>query len=646
MLPYSTEQIEEASRRELSPSAFEEGFRLYESQCRSLDSFRALHGVFVPIGVGFGKGLVSIKLCEIAWSEFGARRVVLMVPPRLLAQTFQRLIPWCRNKFPVSFPVYNVGNPGLTHSARVALAAHREGVFVVPYSLLSTMHGHELVEALAPNVVICDEAHMLANRKKSARSKLFAKLVDTYVPKCCFLSGTMTKKSIMDYYHLITWSLRHHSPLPLAVSTAEEWAAVLDANAALLGGGRAGPIDLLVEWARLNHAIITKEPYKYLDEYTISSFREAHQIRLHSAHGVVSSGDNDIGTSLVIHFGDDRYEGSYKPDARLLALMHEVERGQTPDGDEIEWQIHKFKWLSELTTGGYNSLYWPDIDYIAERWKCSESKAEELLERAQAHHVAKQAYTKAVRMWLDMHDRPGLMMPMQLVRSMNMHGAKEVGQDLYDLRNDMLALEFAGMPERLKRYVRVDDYKIKAMLDWYLNDGPPGAFVWYRNIELGIWAYEAARQAGIDVVAITSDTKDDSLLHDPNIDGKLNLATWARGLGTDGLQERFFRQWFLQVPRSASDMQQIIGRLHRPGQLKDEIVVNLMMSTDHDSNMYAALLNEAAYCAHMDARQRVLYADYTSAPRILNVETLRALGASPKQLSPQQWRILQETFGT
>src|SRR5690606_14946270 len=90
------------------------------------------------------------------------------------------------------------------------------------------------------------EADHLGN-ERSARTRRIMRYVQDHRPVGVCMSGTITSKSIKDYYHLIKWCLGDYSPLPLSEHIASEWAALIDSGAQ---GGASGPILPLVHWAQ------------------------------------------------------------------------------------------------------------------------------------------------------------------------------------------------------------------------------------------------------------------------------------------------------------------------------------------------------------------------------------------------------------
>jgi superfamily II DNA or RNA helicase len=95
---------------------------------------------------------------------------------------------------------------------------------------LSTKKGLNLLEELNPDLIICDEVHYL-KAASAARTKRFLRYMRAN-PETKFvaMSGTVTKKSIREYWHLLKLALPVDCPLPLRWVEMSDWANALDEN--------------------------------------------------------------------------------------------------------------------------------------------------------------------------------------------------------------------------------------------------------------------------------------------------------------------------------------------------------------------------------------------------------------------------------
>ena len=208
-----------------------------------------------------------------------------------------------------------------------------------------------------------------------------------------------------------------------------------------------------------------------------------------------------------------------------------------------------------------------------------------------------------------------------------------------------------GAVKRESSAVRVCDYKIQHAIAWYqsLSKGT-AALIWYDNIELGAWAAEMFREAGIDTLHCPAGSRADNDLATIEETGKcdqavvLSINAHREGKNLQvGIQESFY----LQSPRDAGWMQQSIGRLHREGQPADEIFVHQCLTTPFDSENFAACLVDAAYQhASGGNRQKIIYAGYDPLPQMYPPEFLQERGLEVQALDDQSQSLLTEKFDT
>src|SRR5690606_15608743 len=174
---------------------------------------------------------------------------------------------------------------------------------------------------------------------RAARTGRIRRYLSKHEPQLVAMSGTITSRSIMDYWHLIRACLGEYCPLPLSGHLVRQWAKVIDADNSRAGwtrpdvdydgSVRTEPIMPLVHWAKRHW------PDEDLPE-TLRGFRRAFKLRLTSAPGVVVTGDAAIGTSLTLHtspapMGDSPGIGELHEHIRRVR-----EDWVAPNGDELE----------------------------------------------------------------------------------------------------------------------------------------------------------------------------------------------------------------------------------------------------------------------------------------------------------------------
>ena len=654
------EEVEHISRQEVLASAFDgpEKFRLSESQARTLFWFDLLGGAFCAIGVGKGKTLITIMAAERAFRA-GIQRMVLVMPPGACHQFSVQGLPFARKRVPVTVPFHFIG--GRSAAERRKLSRSKKiGCYVMASSQFSTTDTRSVddqvgvLDAIDPQLFIIDEVHEF-KRKGTARTDRLMDFIEQKSPAGVVLSGTITNKSIEDYHHLIRWCLGKSSPLPMSRQMAQQWGQIIDAEADPTPS-MTGPLRPLIDWARM-----------WFREETFSDdkvgFRRAYRLRLTSAPGVIASGDEDLGTSLVI-----KTEPVAKPEeatgwAQLQEHIKEVEElWLTPSGDEIEHAFHTYKWMHELSAGFYNLLTWPETSEMVRRKGVSAETAEQVLVGAKAHHEARQQYARKLRDWLDKYGRAGLDTPMLVGAAMHRNGWEDVGRELYDVWKYSKDLEEDATPpwnkpgavlERDSHAVQVCDYKVRAAIEWAEeitnrreNKGKYGAIIWYHHIEVGEWLEKLARAARLNYLHAPAGPVANKALADLSNGNKVVLASISAHGQAKELQH-FQHQYVLQWPRSAKTAEQMLGRCHRRGQQADELVVVKNDTIDWDIWNFATSLNNALYIQQtLGNDQKMIYCGYDPMPRVFPPEILRERGfQGVKKLDKEGKELMTDLFG-
>jgi len=655
--------IEAFCEQEVQARYFEEGFRLFPQQVGAVLAWDLYDGLFAPIGVGWGKTLITLMIAERAYRA-GMQRSVLIVPSQVYEQLTKTDMPWARKRVGLSVPFHLLGGRSLDERRRIA-GSGKMGCYVLTYSLLSTTDAEALlggdrqnppankpaIDGIRPGLVILDEAHQVKSAK-AARTQRLRRYLSQAQPRLVALSGTITTKSIMDYYHLIAPALRGLCPLPMSESLATNWSYVLDPEkpGVDMHGGNAsktGPLAPLVVWARQNFPT-TDIPGG------VAGFRKAYRLRLTSTPGVVATGDAEIGVSLTIC---NQPVPDFKRDPgwpSLDELMRQIEElWLTPSGDEIEFGFHKWRYLYELTAGFYYKLRWPAIGELTRRG-LSPQEAQAYLDQALEHHAARQEFARALRKWIEVAGRPGLDTPLLITSNMAAHADRDVSAQLHQLWRNMKELEFDGMPERVSEPVRVSDYKIQHAVRWATEllkhtKGRQGGLIWVHHDEPGRWLAEELKAAGLPTLWCPSESVrkgSNAAILDPDTARQIVVASMG-GHGTGKNLQHFEFQFFVQFPRQADLLEQVLGRTHRNGQQADDLEPVVCNTTEFDyQNQWACLIDALYIHQTTGARQKAIYASYSPLPKRYPIDFLRERGFTDvAQLDAEARQRLEEKFG-
>lgn len=605
---------------------------------------------FVGDGVYLHNTLVTILCAAIGLRKRGHRRAVIIVPSEVYSQLAKKDLPAARRHLALDGIAFWFVQGD--RAARMRAASQPgPGVFIYAYSSMSTATGYDELAAICATLFILDEAHSVA-RATSARTKRFLSImnqIDEAIRngtlgadvtargiEMIALSGTITKKSVKDYAHLARRCLRENSPLPIKAAAVDAFAGAVDAE--VIGTGQTDldrdRMKQLVDWSRMHgHDPYTKATMQLT---TQEATRDAFRYRLNTSPGVVATSDSSVDCSLIIAWSEPPRPKSADADKLAELMKRVVQDMRTPDGDVIDYGMHTYKWLWELSGGFYNSLIWPTVAELrtthVQRGKpITEAEAEALLQGAKRHHELLQEYHKHLRAFLDTRHQPGCDSPMlvaqEIVRQLD--GSKprfRLNPDMVDAYQIQRDAAFDDLPTRRRVPVRVCDYKIRSAVEWCRHHAPqnkgPGGFVWFHHPEIGHWISESLVAEKIEHTLALAGQNDA-----PFKEG-LVVASYAHATGKN-LQHQN-RNLVVELRREAAVMEQMLGRTHRAGQLADDVRADVFVSNGFDLALFNALLRDSDYIQSTTGMmQRLCYATYAPVVPQTNPRLAYRLGIVP-----------------
>lgn len=653
----------------LSPTTPDKKFRLRPIQTDGVWTFEVLGGLLGPIGVGFGKTFLTILAAVKAIKSRGHYRVVLMIPPQVYDQFTKTDLPQARSLFNLQGVAFNICSGSQETRLEIAKRAG-PGVWVYSYSSLSTQTGYLELKAIRATCYILDEAHNLANAK-SARTKRWHTVLreleqegiiqwtqtltgtqQVQAIETLALSGTITKKRLGDYAHISTRSLGNMSPVPIRDAAIRVFSSVIDSEASLasLNDADTAVLRTYLDWAKANGLDVSLPIRK--DDETDSEYqmrcqagmtlqervRQAYMFRITRSPGVVATQGQGVDASLLVSWIEPERPNE-DATRKMIELMRKVVIDQeTPNGDVIDYGMHQYKWLWEITAGFYNNLIWPTPakvldDYLKKFDKdISEDQAEMLLGQAIKHHKLLQEYHRMLRKFLDQQHIPGCDTPMlvanECIRQMEKKKANYPLPgwliEAYKIQREQGPHTYKDLPVRFSVPVRVHDYKIKTAIEWAKEQKE--GIIWYHHPEIGKWVVEYLKEAGIHHTFAPAG-------HNEKAYAKgLVVASFAHGTGKN--LQRQSNNLFVELRREAAIMEQTIGRTHRSGQKADVVNAHLLIGNGFDLALFNGILRDADYIqSTMGQRQRLCYADYDPIIPPINPRLMQKLGITKHVVS-------------
>ncbi len=498
--------------------------KLWPIQSAALLEAEALGGAFLSMPVGGGKSLTAALMPYALHSE----RTVILVPPQLKRRTLQQVYPELSKHF------------------RLPL----DRLHVVSYTELERAPG-DVLERLRPDLIVADEAQLLANRECARTYRFFDYFKGHPDTRAVIMTGTPTLDSILDYAHLLNLVLKERSPVPRSYLVLTEWSEALDVSEA--PSRPAGALNRLCE--RLDHVH--------------SDVRDRYACRLSSSPGVLAVSNGFEGTSLT--FGKRSFETPPKVAAALDRLRKTWEIGdpEAPEGaaEEITDDLSYSRFARQLACGFYLRWRWPngrkDDHWLAVRRDWS----------AAVRHVLRYART------------PEMAAP----------AAVEAAARRRELPKDALAAWDAWAKVKAQPKPPTEAVWIDQGLVEDAASATDGTVVWCENPDL---AEAVAKMMGVEPPRKAADLV---------MDGRpLPLSVGIFGTGVDGLQARYSKAIYTTIPNGKL-LQQSLGRLHREGQ-REAVLAEGYLHTPETMHKFNKTIQQARYAESTGfGRQKILH---------------------------------------
>ena len=180
-------------------------FALRPEQAVALKEAHDCQGLVLSAAVGSGKTITSFLLPTVC----GAKTPLLLVPAHLRRKTLDEWQEHAEH--------WNLVPPIVKSYTSVSRDKSKDGV-------------SRMLDNLSPDCIIADEAHHLGNPDSGVTKKVLRYLKANPECRLYVLTGTLMKNSLMDGWHMCLFALREGSPLPVAKSVAELWAGAVDAS--------------------------------------------------------------------------------------------------------------------------------------------------------------------------------------------------------------------------------------------------------------------------------------------------------------------------------------------------------------------------------------------------------------------------------
>ncbi len=480
------------------------------------------------VGVGWGKSLASFLLPVV----MGCSNPLIVVRSSLVDNLRREVRKWM---FHYAIPSFSI----------------------LSYEDMSSRKKIAALRALAPDLVVFDEAHRLKGLDSARWLNFLEYLRDFPATRVVVMSGTVTTQTTDDYAHLFQAALRDGSPVPYpGTLPAAAWRRGL--------GAVPDPEDC--DYAQLK-PLIAQYPNDTGSFY--EQGREALRRHLEGTAGVVISHESSCRASIVMEWVREPAPPRSLED---LALSVVADR-RDPDGEPVTLQ-EADTIASQLQFGfWYRKLWGTTPRDVVDRWRMSVSLWNRIVS----------AYLKA--------PLPGLTSPAGFAE----------------------AVRSGAFPDCSGALAAVDDVRhwyeretvwvwrgwVEAQVDWVRNQREPG-ILWYASSTAldPEWAEQGvvfhSKKPRIDVDRPAS----------------MACCLWSVREGHN--LQAWGRARYAQPPRDPGVWQQSMGRIHRPGQERDEVNFEVCA---HTKALRAKVKRAIDGCRYVEEttgeRQRLLLASWS-----------------------------------
>ncbi len=419
---------------------------------------------------------------------------------------------------------------------------------VMSYGKLSHPTAEHILEQRQPLLILADECHTIGQK---ARLKRLWRYFEAHRnARFVAVSGSLMDSEVARMADIAALALRHWCPFPFNGGVLEHWSSVLDA-----GGEYSqmdyGALEPLVRWAGVP------------DGKPRARARAAVRTRLQSCPGVVvTSGPLNVGASLGIRLR--------KP-TPSEALEQLVQSWVLPDGTQLVDMLEYYRHHRTLSLGFY---YRWDPDTVYPEWM-----------------AARKAWNGVVQGHIEYGSFDTPYFVCQAAEQARLRSG-----DMYVYHRWRDAARRYDPPTR--ETVWVDERKLRTFVRiwWRANKGH-GRIVWYHSAAVGDFARRLGwrvHPAGEPPPRVASDT--------PTLVSLAHRTGWNAESGSTV----FSRALVLEPPTTAREIEQLLARHHRRGQLADDVVFTLAS----DTSTYWALHQRCQAVHDMTAApQRYILAD-------------------------------------
>lgn len=424
---------------------------------------------------------------------------------------------------------------------------------IVSYEMLGLVQSAQKLDYIEPDLIVADECHYLKNHRAGRTRRVVRYMAAHPTTKFVGVSGTVMRKSIRDFAHILRWCLKDKAPIPATEDETAAWADAVDETVNPIARRKLG--------ALLNLGPATE------GESDLVRARRVFQSRLLDTAGVVASAKTD-GVTCSLRVSALEYEAAPITSEHFT---HVRKTKTTPDGWAFAEPMLLRMYLRQLALG-FHGIWQP--------------------RPPEAWINARREWASFVRDALD--ESSVLDTELQVANAVDAGVLRTPALDAWRAVRDSFQVQPTD--------VWHDDSAIQACAAWAEREK---GIVW---CEHRFFARRLAQVAGLTYYGANglSDAGESITLVKP---GKAIVASVQANATGRNLQ-CFSTNLITSCPPSAQTVEQLIGRTHREGQLADEVEVWILLGCrEHADSFERALESARAAADTLGHQQKLLLSD-------------------------------------
>ncbi len=500
-------------------------------QALALHDIGICGGGFLPVGVGEGKTLISLLVAYV----LSARRPLLLLPASLIEKTHRER----------------------SRAAQDWLVP--DGLRLFSYDMLGRAQSACELETYKPDLIVCDEVHRLKNRRAACTRRVSRWMHDHPETMFVGMSGTIMRKSLHDFAHILRWALKDGAPIPKTDQETEEWASALDEP----NPGVPGAELTQLEPGALAELCPGQAP-------TVENVRKGFRARLVETPGVVATaGEGErVDCSLYIR--------AHLLDVAPVTEQHFARlRGawETPDGWPLSQGVDVWRHARELALG---------LHYV---WDPRPPKP-----------------------WMEARKNWSGFVRNVLSNSRTLDSELQVAHavSLGKLEDDGVLARWQAVRDSFVPNT-VPVWHDTSALEFCANWGKHSGIIW---TEHSFFSERLSRETGIPYFGESGFSADGTYIEDAPA-GPVIASIRANKDGKN-LQHKWSRNLIVSPPEGWDVWQQAIARTHRPGQTADEVEVDVIWAClEHINAWHKAWAGTLAARDTVGSDAKLLLADVT-----------------------------------